>query len=534
LPLTIVRSSELEQLFNTPSLMSGTEADPPPPTPESSEQPTAAPPSHPEKATADTRLGDSPPLSTLMHLVGGPLCSQVTSSGYGLIDSMWISRRIGMDGLAATSISYVVDYIGLAFGHFVNVAATTRISFLFGDRRQSDISQVVVDLLRICVILGIIVPAILIPASRPIMAWLSDYQEDIAYLAYIYLLPVLAGAINGIVLMFLCGVLQAEGRSWLLGSVQVVSFVLNGLVFDPLFLFAFNTGVRGGGIATMLSELIPAVVILVFLVRGDFEFEITPRQFLAPFSPETRIACKAGAASFVLQLSNVIPAIFVQKYMVLTAEKLGEFDDLVGIWNVILRLNHMVVCVVVAFTTAYLPAASYAYGGGNYRRIISLTLHLLWTTAIWTVACELLVVLGARPLGSIWSDGDDFLNWVSELLPHANYCVFLSPIPLIAANFLTAIDRPGYAAVLSIATQLLPLPIFSSILYFTDQQNPGRLTYSYSISDGFAALLAIILVAKPLYDTVGKAKDQAVKPADELNEIEAGLAPETEETTVAP
>jgi Na+-driven multidrug efflux pump len=410
--------------------------------------------------------------------------------------------------------------VGLAFGYFVNVAASTRISFLFGQRRVGDVSPVIVDLIRFSFILGLIVPAILIPVSKPLMSWLSNDSETIVDMAFYYLLPVLAGAITAIIFLLGCGILQAQGRTWLFGFAQISSFVLNGLILDPLFLLGFKTGVWGGAMSTMLAELIPGCVIMFFLFRGAFQVTFKWSQFSAGFSPETWIALKVGLASLIMHLSTTIPAVFMQKYMALTAAYVGEFNDIMAIWNVLLRLNQVSICFVLAFNTAFLPAASYAFGRGEYKRILRLIMHFIWITYLWSIFCEILIIFAPTELGKIWSHSDSFLGWVRKLLPNAFLGVFLCPTPYIAIGFLNAVNQPLFSSILSIATNLLPLPIFSSILYFTDGHDPARLAYSYAIRDAFSFVMSIVVVAYPFYQIVKLAREEGKQQRAELHDLE--------------
>ena len=454
----------------------------------------------------DQRLGGYPPLQTLFRLVGGPILSQITSACYGLVDSMWISKAIGEIGLTATSTSYVIDYVGLAFGHFVNIAASTQVSFLFGQKRIGDIGQVVVDLIRVCCILGVLVPAVLLPFSKPLMRWLSNNNERVVDMAFYYLLPVIVGAITAMIYLLGCGVLQAEGRTWLFGLAQISSFVMNGLIFDPILLFWIKTDVWGGALATMLAELIPGCVIMFFLLRGKLTVQFTCEMWRRCFSRDSLAALKVGLSSLIMHLSTTIPAVFMQKYIALTADYVNQFEDIMAMWNVVLRLNQLSVCIVLAFNTAYLPAASYAFGKSDYRRIVRLTLHTLWVTLVWAGICNALICLLPRQLGMIWSSRDNFLVWVERILPRAFMVIVLCPFPYISIAFLQAVNRPLFASILSVLTSLVPLPVFSSIMYFTDRTDPVRLFWAYIMKDIFSLVMSLAIVSYPFISIVRQSR----------------------------
>jgi Na+-driven multidrug efflux pump len=332
------------------------------------------------------------------------------------------------------------------------------------------------------------------------MRWLSNGSEEIVHQAFLYLLPVLAGAITAVMFLLGCGILQAQGRTWLFAAAQIASFLLNGLLFDPLFLLGLKTEVWGGALATMLAELIPGVVLMYYVLSGRSGPHFDIHLFFQKFSPESYAALRAGFATLIMHLSTTIPAIFMQKYVALAAQEIGQFEDVMAIWNVLLRVYRLSICLVLALNTTFIPAVSYAFGRGEFFRILKLTGHVSWITFLWAIICEAVICLAPRQLGRIWSSRDSFLDWVERLLPKAFYAAVLAPAPYIGVAFLNSVKRPLLSSVLSIVTNLLPLPAFSTALYFTGKGDPGRVIYAYVIRDGFSFVIALGLIARPLWE----------------------------------
>jgi Na+-driven multidrug efflux pump len=209
-----------------------------------------------------------------------------------------------------------------------------------------------------------------------------------------------------------------------------------------------------------------------------------------------------------MHLSTTIPAVFMQKYMAMAAEFVGEFEDIMAIWNVLLRLNQFSICVVLAFNTAFIPAASYAFGRGQYRRILYLLLHLVWITFLWAGICECVMCLIPRQLGQIWSRKENFLKWVEKLLRPGFYGIVLAPAPYISIAFLNSVNEPCFSAVLSVLTNLIPLPVFSTIMYFTGKEDPVRIVWAYLMRDGFSFVMSLVIAARPLWRIVKEARKE--------------------------
>ena len=257
------------------------------------------------------RLGGRKSLITLATLMVGPFISQVVSAFYGVIDSMWVAKALGTNGVSAISLFTNLDNIGRAFGFFLNCGITQKISGLIGENRGDEGEQVISGLFRMCFVCGAIVPAIILPCAKPLADWFGS-DEETTQKGFDYLCVLMGGSCFSILFLFACGCLQAEGRTMLIGVMQIASFVLNMCVFDPLFLFAIKTDVYGAGIATALAEGIPAVIIMILFYRGKFSVKPKPSQLLKKFSPESFPAMKVGFSQLFANLAQSLPGILIR------------------------------------------------------------------------------------------------------------------------------------------------------------------------------------------------------------------------------
>ena len=434
------------------------------------------------------RLGGYAPLTTITRLCPGPLISQITSSLYGLVDSMWVSRFIGEIGLTAMSAAYVIENSVLAFGYFVSTGASTKISYLFSKNNYDSANQVVADLMRVCLIMGILLPAILLPSAKPIIRWL-DAGDNIVDMSFHYLIPPLACSFISTTYLLSCGVLQAEGRTWAYAMAQTFSLVSNMILFDPLLLYLIKK-VFAATIATALTNGLPGIVIVTLLFLHKLTCKPTGRMFFKKFDKESYGALLTGISALIMNLSTTIPSIFLQKFIAIAANKIGAYETVMALWNANVRLYTLSLCVSMALNTAYLPAASYAFGKKKYGRILGLTFHVAWISLVWGALVTFIVCAFPKAVGRIWSTSDDFLYWAGEILPVCFYTIMLCSMKFIMISFLQATQRNFLASVTSISTELLPLPIFACIFHYTgNKDSPKRIFYSYVCNDIFSFLV---------------------------------------------
>ena len=453
------------------------------------------------KLTSDEhqRLGGYPPLNTIISQSSGPLISQLTMGLYGVVDSMWITNIIGEIGLAAVSASMVIDFFVISFSFFVSIAASTRLSYLFSKNKYEEANQVVVDLLKVSLLIGIVIPSIVYPFSRTIINFL-DPSPQIMNMSVSFLIPRFLFLTTTCSFLALCGVLQAEGRSLWFGAAQVLSFSLNMVVFDPLFLYSFKK-IWGASLATVISELFPLIIILYYLFSGKLTCKPKFSHFLNPISEETYKGLKTGSSTLIMNISSIIPGFVLQKYVAIASNKINQYEIIMSVMNAATRLSQLSLAVVISINSGYLPVASYAFGSKNNKRILSLTFHASWISFIWSLIITLLICIFPGTIAKLWSKNIVFLDFSIKILPICFYTITLCSLKFIFVSFLQSTNRPISAMILSILTELLPLPIFSSILHFTGEKNdPIRIFYSYIFNDVFAIIVCLIWVTPSLID----------------------------------
>lgn len=453
------------------------------------------------------RLGGYPPLRTLVRLSPGPLISQIVNSLYGVIDSMWVSKFIGEIGLTALSLAYILDNSALSFGFFIAIAASSQISYLFSKKQYEVVSHLSVDLLKVCVIFALIVPAVLFPCARPLFKFIGGTGK-VNDLAFDYAIRLLSLNLVTCCYHCVCGILQAEGRTWLYGGAQIISMLLNMALFDPLLLWSMKRTL-GSSLATEISMFIPASIILIVMFCGKFSTKPSRKYVFKCFCPETGAALKAGLSAFIMNISISLPSLILQKFIAIRANRVGEYDMIVAAYNAISRIYTVSTCVPIAINAAYLPAASYAFGKKDYKRLLWLTFHAEWMAMLWGFSCMVIIVTLPKQICSIWSKDERFLYWCNEIVPPSFYIQFLTPTKFIIVSLLQASQQTVLATITSFVLELGLLPIAACIFHYTgDPKSPRRIFYAYPVTDALSTVCSLLVALKTFINFYRQAKKQ--------------------------
>ncbi|OHT06211.1 MatE family protein [Tritrichomonas foetus] len=452
------------------------------------------------------RLAGRKPLITVLILSVGPLLSQITSALYGVVATIWVSKAIGEKGMTAISTYTAFDNIARSFGFFVSVAGSTCISGLFGAGDEKEAGQVICDLLRMCLLFGILVPAVLCPTVKLGVAWFGANQE-IVDLGYEYMFPMLVCSLFTCIFVGCGGFLQGEGKSMLYGGITISASIANMLLFTPLFLLAFKTGICGAGIAYALSDAIAGIGLCIFYFMGKFAVKPKFNQLFKKFSPRTLPALKVGLSQLVANLSVSVPGIVVRKFIGMSADSDQDFNDSLAGFNVIFRYAQITNNVILAITMGYLPAASYAFSAKMHKRWIKLSIHANWIGFVWGTITSIFSWSIPREISKIFSKGEGYLRWAGPMLQVGNALGFVVFGRFTFPSMLQSLKMGITSTLLSLASQLVSIIAFEFILYYTDKHNAVRLIWCYPLSYAFGLVLGIIVLGRPIYKIYKEMKD---------------------------
>ncbi len=199
-----------------------------------------------------------------LPIVAGTLFQQF----YNAVDAIIVGKFVGTEALAAVSGS-ASSFVNLAVAIFVALSggAAVVIAQLYGARDEDGISKASHTALAFCVLLGLVLSAVLIAASKPVMEALR-VPPDTLEGAVLYLRIYFAGTVFSLVFNMGSSILRAVGDSKHPFVYLVVCCACN-IVLDLVLVLWFSLGVAGVAIATVISQAISAVLVTARLCRGD-------------------------------------------------------------------------------------------------------------------------------------------------------------------------------------------------------------------------------------------------------------------------
>lgn len=454
------------------------------------------------------RLAGRKPLITILNLMVGPVISQVTGALYGIINSIWVSKKLGEQGLSAVATEITFEGIGRAFGFFLMIAGSTKISQLFGRKQFDDATQVACDLIRITVVCGIIVPAVILPSHDPMCKWFQASQKTTEW-GFQYILPLCTCSVLTCLNLCCQGFLQAEGRTMLIGFIDLVALVVACGGICPLLLFGFKIGICSASVSTVCADAIPGIVLTILYFRGKFGIKPNWRQLCKPFSKHTWPAIVVGLSQLVSNLSACIPGIPIRNLIGRSCGDDHIYDLAMASFNVCCRAFQFGSCICIAVTTGFIPPASYSHAANNDKRFLKLSFHAAWINLVWSIFITILALAIPRQISMIFGSGEEYLEYSVPILMNSNYLGWFRWVQFNCQAMLQALQYGIHAMIVSMLSNFVGFLVFAYILFYTDQHNVKRLMYLYTCTTGFGTVVGIALLSYPLWKLYKKSKDQA-------------------------
>lgn len=219
-------------------------------------------------------MGKAPVTKAILKLSIPVVFGMMVQVFYNLVDTFFIGKLNDQNQLAAANITTPVFMLMMAIATIVSTGAASYISRCLGKKDQENANHTLTTGLLICTALAVVVMVAGMIFVKPLILALGASEEVYPY-AYQYVVVMLLGSIP-VMLNYAGGqLLRAEGAAMPSIIGMMIGTVVN-IVMDPIFIFGFNMGILGAGIATVLGNA-AAMLYFWFYLSGKSILQIKPK-----------------------------------------------------------------------------------------------------------------------------------------------------------------------------------------------------------------------------------------------------------------
>lgn len=226
---------------------------------------------------------------------------------FNAADIIVVGRFTGSEALAAVgSTSALINLlVNLFIG--ISVGANVVLGKYIGARDDENASKTVHTAIFISIVGGIFMIFIGFFFSKPLLELMAT-PEDVIDLSSLYMRIYFVGMSFFMLYNFGAAILRSIGDTKRPLYFLLISGIIN-VVFNLFFVIVFHMGVAGVALATMISEGISAILILLCLkhMDGPLHFELKDMRFHKELAFKMlEVGLPAGLQGIIFSISNVL------------------------------------------------------------------------------------------------------------------------------------------------------------------------------------------------------------------------------------
>ena len=279
--------------------------------------------------------------------------------------------------------------------------------------------------------------------------------------------------------------------------LSVLAGAILNTILDPIFIFVCGWGMAGAAWATLISQILSAVMCALYFIW----FKNVKFKSIKEFIPKLKIAkiiATVGISSFIFQISTMVIQIvsnnMLKKY---GAESVYGSDIPIAIAGIVAKISMIFIAIIIVIVQGAQPIFGYNYGAKNYKRVRdTLKLAVVASFAFSLIAFALFMAI-PRPLISLFGEGSElYFEFGVKYLRVFLFFTFLNGVQIASTTFFQAIGKALKGAILSLIKQvifLLPLLIILPIYMGVD-----GCMFAAPISDLIAFIAGAIMVVVEL------------------------------------
>lgn len=278
---------------------------------------------------------------------------------YNTIDAIIVGRFAGKEALAA--IESVLNFHRLPVSFFVGLSsgATIIISQYFGANKKDEVSKASHTAILFAIVGGLLL-SVLSCILSPFFIRLIKVPKEIFYQAQAYTIICFSGIMVSMIYNIGSGILRALGDSKTPFYILIVSNILN-IILDLILVVVFNLGVIGVGFATLISQIVSAILIFIILLRTKLDCKIYINKicFYKKYLKEIfRLGLPIGVQSVLYPISNTIIQSSINTFGV----------NSIAAWAISGKLDFLIWTVSDAFSIAISTFIAQNYGAEKHQR----------------------------------------------------------------------------------------------------------------------------------------------------------------------
>lgn len=442
--------------------------------------------------------------------------SMLINSVYNIVDQIFIGKGVGTFGNAATNVIFPLVIMFNAVAGLIGNGAAANLSLKLGEGKKDEAKKCIGSAITLVIIVSIVL-SILCYIFLPNLIMAFGCTENVYNYALDYGKIVIVGAPFMIIYSALSSIIRADGDPKYSMILLVVGAIIN-IILDPIFIFGFNMGVKGGALATIIGQFVSFILSLIYIPKIK-SVKLEKNDFI-PNKVVFRVLA-LGLSSFITQMTILVLFVFMNNILTKlgSQSKFGE-DIPLSVYGVISKINSLFISSVLGISIGSQPIIGFNYGAGNYDRVKETIKKVLTINFIIAFIFNILFFVFPKQLVSIFISNSDpsyslFMEFAILYCRTFMAIITVNALEMTTSNVIQSLGKVFKSTMVTFIRQIILLIPIALILSLVLNKGIYGVLYAGPIAD-FICFIICIFIFKSEYN-----KLKVIKSSTEDEDIRA-------------
>ena len=399
-------------------------------------------------------LGTAPIGKLLLKLSIPTVIAQLINMLYNVVDRIYIGHIPGEGSLALTGVGVCMPIIMIvtAFAALISSGGAPRASICMGKQDNKSAKQILGNCFSLQIVVSIVLTVVLLIWNKDLLMAFGASKNTLGYATdymHIYALGTLFVQLT----LGMNAFITAQGFTTT-SMVSVLIGAICNITLDPVFIFVFNMGVKGAALATVLSQAISTIWVVVFLSGKKTQLHLLKKYM--DLKPKVFLPCVAlGLATFIMQASESVVTVCFNSSLL----HYGG-DIAVGAMTILTSVMQFAMLPLQGIAQGSQPIASYNYGAKNADRVKKTFRLLVITCLTYSTLLWAAVQIIPKVFVSIFTSDAKLVAFTAPMLKIYLGGLFLFGIQIACQITFTSLGKAVNSIIVAVVRKfvlLLPL-----------------------------------------------------------------------------
>ena len=399
-------------------------------------------------------LGTAPIGKLLLKLSIPTVIAQLINMLYNVVDRIYIGHIPGEGSLALTGVGVCMPIIMIvtAFAALISSGGAPRASICMGKQDNKSAEQILGNCFSLQIVVSIVLTVVLLIWNKDLLMAFGASKNTLGY-ATDYMRIYALGTLFFQLTLGMNAFITAQGFTTT-SMVSVLIGAICNITLDPVFIFVFNMGVKGAALATVLSQAISTIWVVVFLSGKKTQLHL--RKKYMGLKPKIFLPCVAlGLATFIMQASESVVTVCFNSSLL----HYGG-DIAVGAMTILTSVMQFAMLPLQGIAQGSQPIASYNYGAKNADRVKKTFRLLVITCLTYSTLLWATVQIIPKVFVSIFTSDAKLVAFTAPMLKIYLGGLFLFGIQIACQITFTSLGKAVNSIIVAVVRKfvlLLPL-----------------------------------------------------------------------------